>query len=486
MINSFFKDKLTTKRAWIALLLLPVLHSCATYNNAMDSYYSNIRSHNYDKALEKLDGNKLMQHDRNQLLFLMEKGSVYRFKNDYVASNNYFNQADNYIENSKKSVSDVIVGNLLNPMQTAYRGEDFEQFMVHYYKALNYAALGQNDEALVEARRITLSNNTQGDKFKNKDARYSTDAFALNLQGIIYELGNDINNAFIAYRNAADLYLVNNNSYYGVTLPNQLKKDLLRTATLMGFNSEADKYNKLFNMPYTPSDNQNGELVLFLEEGEAPQKQENNFVLTSVAGQVGSFSFVNLEGNSVTIPFDYAAYNISQNKLSSVRTIRIAVPVYRVVYPQLAGCTILSNNVSYPVELAQNINSVAINVLKERFLTEIANALARQLTKQLMQAGTKAATEGIAKSAEKTDDKKKKEDNAKAAGEVAGFLVNIVNTLTEKADTRNWQSLPAFVSYVRIPLVAGENTINITSRGKVKTIKIDGQKGIQMRAALLD
>ena len=45
------------------------------------------------------------------------------------------------------------------------------------------------------------------------------------LQGLIYEKGNDINNAFIAYRNAADVYLKNDGSYYGTKMPEQLKKE---------------------------------------------------------------------------------------------------------------------------------------------------------------------------------------------------------------------------------------------------------------------
>jgi uncharacterized protein len=58
--------------------------------------------------------------------------------------------------------------------------------------------------------------------------------------------------------------------------------------------------------------------------------------------------------------------------------------------------------------------------------------------------------------------------------------MNIFNAINEKADTRNWQSLPAFVSYVRIPLQAGENTINISTNDATKTIKVNGGKGLQM------
>ena len=280
----------------------------------MNAYYSSIQSQDYDKALAKLDHNKFIQRNRNQLLYFLEAGRVYRLKNDFTNSNQFLNQADDYIENTRKSATDLIVGNLLNPMQQAYRGEDFEQFMVHFYKALNYAALGNTDEALVEARRITLSNNVQADKFKGNSNRYSADAFSLNFQGMIYEMGGDINNAFIAYRNAADLYLKNDKVYYGVIMPEQLKKDLLRTADAMGFVSEVEKYAALFKMNYTKSGNLGGELILFIEQGRAPVKEERNFILSSAGGTVGNFSFIDENGYNANIPFNYAAYGITEQK----------------------------------------------------------------------------------------------------------------------------------------------------------------------------
>src|SRR6476620_12464157 len=190
--------KVRKKRALMALLLLPVFISCATYNQSMNKYYSAVQAHEYDKALHKLEKNKYIKRNRNQLLYYFEAGKMYRLNGDYKTSNQYFNLADDYIESSKKTAGDVLAGNLVNPMQQAYWGEDFEQFMVHYYKALNYIALNETNEAVVEARRISLSTDAQSDKFRNKDKRYSVDAFALNLQGMIYEMAGDLNNAFIS------------------------------------------------------------------------------------------------------------------------------------------------------------------------------------------------------------------------------------------------------------------------------------------------
>lgn len=463
----------------------------------MDSYYADLHTHDYEKAMHSLEHNKLIKKNRNALLYNLEMGRLYRLQNDPVNSNIFLNRADNMMGANRKSLRDLALGNMLNPMQEAYRGEDFEQFMMHYYKALNYAALGQTDDAVVEARRITLSSDAQNDKFKNKDSRYSNDAFALNLQGMIYEMAGDINNAFISYRNAAELY-AKAGSYYGVSMPAQLRNDLVRTATKMGFKDEQQQYEQLYNVRYEETANSGGgELVLFLEEGEAPVKQEKDFFLTAGSNGISSFNYVDANGLNSNLDFNYAAYGINAGKLTDIRTFRVALPQYVVRTPQRQSITVTNNGSSFNPELAEDINNVAVNILKERFLTEMANALARQITKKLMEKGTQAVTESIAKSNDNKDDKtkteeekekekKKKEQKAKNAGEVAGFLTNIVNSVTEKADTRNWQSLPAYVSYVRIPLAAGENNITITANGKPIALKINGGKGLQMMGLVVE
>ncbi len=483
--------KITLQRALAVLMLVPVLYSCASYNKSMVSYYDNLRAKDYEKATQSLEQNKLLKKDRNALLYNLEMGKLYRLQNNFATSNLYLNAADNLMENSFKSFSDIAVGNLINPMRQTYKGEDHEKFMMHFYKALNYAALGKTEDAVVEARRITLSTYRQEDKFVNKDNRYSKDAFALNLQGMIYEMAGDINNAFISYRNAAELFVNNKNEYYGVTLPEQLKKDLIRTSLAMGFIGEQYQYEKVFNASFTSANTNSGELILFLEEGNAPIKEENNFFLTATKDGINSFNYVDANGYNTNFNFNNAAYNIADDKLASIRTFKLALPTYRVQYFQPQNIVVSNDSVFYNTEMAQNINSVTVNVMKERFLIEMGNALARQLTKKLMEKGAEALAEGIARSTDKREVadstntekeklEKKKEDNINKVGNIAGLAMNIFNTVNEKADTRNWQSLPAYVHYVRIPLHEGENTITITSNSTNKTIKVNGGKGLQM------
>jgi hypothetical protein len=58
------------------------------------------------------------------------------------------------------------------------------------------------------------------------------------------------------------------------------------------------------------------------------------------------------------------------------------------------------------------------------------------------------------------------------------LALGIANAATEKADTRNWQTLPSQIHYSRIPLTEGANEIRISfPNGTSKVFKIDGQEG---------
>jgi hypothetical protein len=308
-------------------------------------------------------------------------------------------------------VGDVLKANLINPMMTTYLGEDMERFMMHYYKGLNYLYINQTSEAVVEARRITLVNNAQADEFKNKTNRYSKDAFAMNVQGMLYEAAGDINNAFIAYRNASDVYLKNNKKYYGVSLPNQLQQDVLRTANLMGFEGEQQQYEKLFNTTLQKDTSNGGYLIVFVERGMAPVKREQNFAITQNNNGLSRFYYVDEMGNQIDIPFDFGYYNTinaNDTRLQSFRSFRVALPYYEVRYNNNNPITLTVNNQTYTSETAEDINAIAVSILKERMLKEFTNALARQITKKLIEVAAEKSAEEITKNNSKEKDEKRK------------------------------------------------------------------------------
>ncbi len=437
-------------RALAVAPLMLFLFSCATYNNRIGNYYNQVRQNNYEQADAALDRSKILQAKRNRLLYLFEKGKMTHLLKQYDSSNNYFNQADLFMEDARTTAGDVAVGTLLNPMMQTYKGEDFEKFMVHYYKALNYLYLGKTDEALVEARRITLQSYSLQDKTK-KENRYSDDAFSLMLQGIIYEKGGDLNNAFISYRNAADIYLKNNNSYYGVALPDQLKNDLLRTAAQNGFTDELGRYEKLFNMTYKPAPPaEGGDLVLFWENGLAPVKEEQNFFFALTKDGLGNFAFVDATG-SFNIPFNFSSTNLQSSdiKLDDLRSFRVAFPKYQEQPVFFKGGSLKLNGHQFDFEKAENINALAFATLKERFLKEMSVALSRLVVKKLAEMAARP----------------KENDKNKDTREAIAMALQVFNFVSEKADTRNWQSLPHTIYYTRVPLQRGTNVLQVTLNG---------------------
>lgn len=451
--------------------LMLFLSGCASYNDRILPYYKNVSAGNYKAAETELDKNSLIQKPRNKLLFLMEKGRISQLNGEYEASNRYFNEADQMLEQGLTSATDEAVGALVNPMEQRYKGEDFEKFMIHYYKALNYMYLHNIDEAVVEARRITLQAQQQGDKFNNKDNRYSNDAFSLMLQGMLYESNNDVNNAFISYRNAAEIYLKSSDkTYYGTPMPLGLQQDVIRTAKLNGFTTEADEFEQAFGFKYdVPKPSDGGELILFWENGLAPVKTQVDLFFSLIRNDNGDLFFTDAAGG-IVVPFNYSGDRYKVNT-KSVESLRVAWPKYVAQTPYYSGAVITNNQKQIPLEKAEDINQLAFKTLQERTLKEIGKTLSRLAVKKIAEYSVRAAA-------------KDNNGNNNSLLQGIGYGIQLYSLLSEKADTRNWQSLPSYISYARIPLQKGENQISLTLKNshgadEVKTIKVNGTGRLQ-------
>lgn len=471
-------------RVYASLWLLLTLSSCASYNNQAAEYYHNLKEGNYQKAADALDNTRLLKKNRNHLLYLLEKGKVSHLLQDWEKSNQYFNEADHLMEDARTSAKDIALGTLINPMMQQYKGEDFEKYLVHYYKALNYLQLGLTEEAMVEARRITLRSHAQEDKVGNKN-KYNEDAFSLMLQGLIYEQGNDINNAFIAYRNAADVYIENKGSYYGVQMPEQLKKDLLRTAYANGFMDELGRYEKILETRFENQPQpEGGELVLFWENGSAPVKQQQDLFFTLFKDAGGNFMFADAAG-LYNVPFDFSGgYNRNDLKLENLRSFRVALPKYEAQPLRYTGASVQLDDQSFTLEAAENVNNLAFATLKERMLKELSTTLTRLAVKKLAEAAVRPSEEKK-DDKNKSEEQKKKEKKERNQREALAMGLQILNFATEKADTRNWQSLPHTIYYTRIPLRKGNNTINLQLSGHRSSslqLQVEGNNRLQFRS----
>ena len=99
----------------------------------------------------------------------------------------------------------------------------------------------------------------------------------------------------------------------------------------------------------------------------------------------------------------------------------------------------------------------------------------QELAKGLLRAATKKAVEMAIRGPQGDSGEKKTEEERReeAIREGLSLMVGIFNASTEKADTRNWQTIPHDIYYSRVPLNTGENTVTL------KTISSSGATATQ-------
>jgi len=140
----------------VSAALLSGCSSVATRRGFYDPITADVRAENYDAAVAKLEAaresGKYSQKDR--LLYFIDVGLAYHYAGDYQASNNKLELAEAAAEELfTKSISRAAASVMLNDNVLEYSGEDYEILYTNLIKALNYAALGEFDDAFVEIRR---------------------------------------------------------------------------------------------------------------------------------------------------------------------------------------------------------------------------------------------------------------------------------------------------------------------------------------------
>ena len=236
--------RILNKNIYLYLVLSLLIIGCATYYQKNLKFNDYVLNGEYENANDILDKDTKGEKGKNRLLHYLNRGTVSWMLKDNNKSIEYFTTADHIIEDQQKNYGLEALSLISNPNVKPYKPEDFETVMVNYYMAMNYLQIGRYDEAIVECKRINIRLNQLNDKYKDNKNRYQRDAFAHTLMGLIYDANKDYNNAFIAYRNAVDVYEADYKANFNVEVPQQLKLDLLRTAYLTGFYEDVRQYEE--------------------------------------------------------------------------------------------------------------------------------------------------------------------------------------------------------------------------------------------------
>ena len=430
------------------IILLVILSGCSlpTFYERFYSFNKSVSDGNLEAAEEMIEKNAT-KYEKGKLQFLFEvnAGLVLSMQGKFKESNEHFEKADLFVEDHRRQAFQEGAALLLNPNLSTYRGEDHEILMINYYKAVNYLQMGDNESAIVEARRMDLRLQELSQKYKAKN-KYQKDAFIHLLMGIVYDASGEYNDAFIAYRNALEIYETDFSVMFKLGVPEQLKLDLVRTADLSGLYSERDSYKNKFQINYVRPDKDKANLVMLWNNGLGPIKDEWGINFAIVYGSGGWVTFVNKD-YGMSFPF-----YIGDTNLNGVTWIKVVFPRY-VERPELfTSAQMLFQGKSYDFNRVENINAISFKVLEERMMLEFGKSLLRVAIKQGAAAAVGQENEGL------------------------GVALSLLGSASESADTRNWQTLPHSIYYTRIAVDAGnhEFLMNLkTIQGETIEHKID-------------
>ncbi|WP_461604613.1 COG3014 family protein [Aeromonas rivipollensis] len=340
-------------------------------------------------------------------------------------------------------------GSLLTNDQTmAYRTPDYERTMLHHYLALNYLQRGDAEGALVEVRRANQvqeralkarADEVRKAKEKSEEAEADGEmrqlmsrgapeldrligrvkngfqnAYTFYFSGVLYEAAGDLNDAWVDYQRG-----------YQIAPDNQSLQDaLLRLARLRGSADELKETEKKLGRKAPPPAKDQGQLVVLFEDGLIPARREI-FLPLPISTSSGDF-----------------------------RTFTVAVPYYDNRASDTGPLTVSVGKQAGRTSSLVRLESLAAKDLQER--------LPGMLTRQALRL---VAKEQLRRSA------------AKEGGDVGNILVGIFNTLSERADTRSWLTLPAEASSWQGMVPAGEVKLQLGAGSAMRTLPLTVHAG---------
>ena len=151
----------------VAVIFLSGCHLMRTEKSQYTGTEEMLARGDYPSAITRIESAKDGAYKtKDRVLFYLDMGMLHHWNGDYQESNRYLEMAERAIEeNFTKSISTAGASLLLNDNVLPYAGEDYEDIYLNLFKALNYLALNQNDDAFVEVRRINNKLHLLSDKY---------------------------------------------------------------------------------------------------------------------------------------------------------------------------------------------------------------------------------------------------------------------------------------------------------------------------------
>jgi len=433
----------------IVVVSFLLLNGCASFNKSHTTNFANqqvlIHQGQSDVVALKLE-KKAKKGGRNSVLYALEAGYIYLFQKNYEKSKELFEVAltriNNYEMRAKvtaRGVGSGIKAAFGNDMELPYKGLMFEKIMVNTFQAINYLFLKDIEGANVEIRRAELRQQEAVDKHqkelkkleemkekKNVDNRsvdsvlsnysvldeYSSkvvnsfqNGFTYFLGGLVYELNNLKNDAYIDYKKSFNLYKNKVTLEKLILLGNKLNmtEDIGKWGGLYKelYHSDTDE---LIKSSSALSDS--GEVIIIKFSGMVPKKIQQKFSLWTYKKSFNvAFPFYQKDG--FYYKNEYVKLNIDGNDYGDT-------------------------------EVAVDFIPIVTKALKEQMPGIITRQAIRLVAKNLSESQAE-----------------------KRGGLLGELLMKVVNKATERADLRGWYELPANISVLSKKVPSGNQKLTL-------------------------
>jgi len=372
---------------------------CASYLKQADQTKEYLRSGRYETALTELKV-KAESPGKDQLMYLLDYATTLQIKGDFKASALAFQAADKLVdENDYHSVTQVLGATLGSEEMIQYKGESYEKFLINGLNAINYLMLGDYDDALVECRRI--NNKISAFKMEGRDP-YELSSFARYLAGVIWEADKKYDDAYLEYEGAYKL---------DSSIP-FIQTDLIRSAQLSQKYDLVKKWKKEFDYKDLGSelnpvkDKSLGELVVIYQQGFGARKVQRydspRFPMLRPEYSQSTAARVEVTADKSQNSADFDAVNVKT----------------RVIY---------------------DIDAMAIKTLDKDYAALVARRIGGVVAKAVVS------------------------DQLRQKNNLLGDLAWIAMNVSDRADLRQWSTLPAKIQMSRIYLKPGTYKVRIKS-----------------------
>lgn len=492
-------------------ILIFTLYSCATGGRGERAeFHSLIEKADYQEAFSYIEKTKFYQEPKNVLLKFLEQGLLLHRQHKYPESIQSLEKAKDIIrELYTVSISKKAETLLANDNADIFYGEAYEHALVYFYLSLNHILMAQNFsagsservQALHRARAELLSwdsmlKTLQADR-QGKSV-YKNDLLAKIYGGLVHEMigtREDKQIALVLFKNAKEVLLKNANAYKAFNKKSlNFKKDFEKLPSLKNeelqknyieATLEQENLIQFINLKIKQFEKKEdlGQIIFVVEEGLIPLKNAETqyYGLTSALQNPNSS-----EGSKVLAQVGHTALTFfALNKLKLLPPPANWSPIGAYLGVSSASLAADSLNISFELPIIKNdSNGCELNLNLDHLdknivfplispLGDIAEeAVAENSSARYLKIGARLASKHIAAILSsygtytllsKNNDSDFLATNM-AIMQYAGLARAIA--ASEKADTRQWSSLPQNIFVYALPLKAGKHHPKIKIKKK--------------------